>query len=303
MRIVVALGGNALLQRTDPPDAGIQQEHVRAAAAAIGPIADRHQVIVCHGNGPQIGMLAAQSAADPELARPFPLDALGAQTQGMIGYWLAQELTNAGVIRPVAVVLTQTVVDRDDPAFEKPTKFVGRTYSSGEAHRLAARHGWTVAPDGNRWRRTVPSPEPKRIVEMSVIGDLLEHGTLVVCGGGGGAPVVQDEHGLHGVDAVVDKDLTAAVLAEEVQADRLVLLTDVDSVKRNFGTPQQSSLLSVNTSELRKMFFPAGSMGPKVEAAVRFVERTGKRAMIGSVAQATKVVDGSAGTTVSRAPS
>jgi carbamate kinase len=221
----------------------------------------------------------------------------------MIGYWLAQGLANAGVLRPVAVVLTQTVVDRDDPAFQKPTKFVGRTYPSGAAHRLAARYGWTVAPDGNRWRRTVPSPEPKLIVEIPVIGDLLEHGTLVVCGGGGGAPVVRDDTGMHGVDAVVDNDLTAALLAVDVQADRLVLLTDVDSVKRNFGTPKQSSLLSVNTAELRKMFFPAASMGPKVEAATRFVEQTGKRAMIGAVAQATKVVDGSAGTTVMRAPS
>jgi carbamate kinase len=186
MRIVVALGGNALLRRTDRPEAGIRQEHVRAAAAAIVPIAERHQLIVCHGNGPQVGMLAAESAADPELARPFPLDALGAQTQGMIGYWLAQELANAGLLRPIAVVVTQTVVDAGDAAFDWPTKFVGRTYSSGEAHRLAAKHGWTVAPDGNRWRRTVPSPEPKRIVEIPVVTGLLEHGTVVVCGGGGG---------------------------------------------------------------------------------------------------------------------
>ena len=302
MRIVVALGGNALLRRTDQPDADIQQEHVRAAAAAIVPMAERHQVIVCHGNGPQIGMLAMESAADPELTRPFPLDALGAQTQGMIGYWLAQELVNAGMLRPVAVVLTQTVVDADDPAFGDPTKFVGRTYASGKAHRLAAKYGWTVAPDGNRWRRTVPSPEPKRIVELSVIADLAERGTVVVCGGGGGAPVVQDGNGLRGVEAVVDKDLTAAVLAVAMGADRLVLLTDVDSVKRNFGTPEQSSLLSVTTAELRKMIFPAGSMGPKVEACVRFVEQTGKKAMIGSLDRAAKVADGLAGTTVTRAP-
>jgi carbamate kinase len=302
MRIVVALGGNALLRRTDPPEAELQQEHVRAAAAAIAPVADKHQVIICHGNGPQIGMLAMESADDPRLTRPFPLDALGAQTQGMIGYWLAQELANAGVLRPIAVVVTQTVVDADDPAFDKPTKFVGRTYSSGEAHRLAAKRGWTVAPDGNRWRRTVPSPQPKRIVEIPVISGLVEQGTIVVCGGGGGAPVVQDDTGLHGVEAVVDKDFTAAVLAAEVGADRLVLLTDVDSVKRNFGTPEQSSLLSVNTAELRKMLFPAGSMGPKVEACVQFVEQTGNVAVIGSLAQAAKVIDGSAGTTVTRAP-
>ncbi len=302
MRIVVGLGGNALLRRTDRPDAGVAREHVREAAAAIAPIAERHQVVVCHGNGPQIGMLAAESAADPELTAPYPLDALGAQTQGMIGYWLAQELVNAGVLRPVAVVLTQTVVDADDPAFDEPTKFVGRTYSSGVAHRLAAKHGWTVAPDGNRWRRTVPSPQPRRIVELPVIEDLAERGTLVVCGGGGGAPVVRDENGLHGVDAVVDKDLTAAVLAVALRADRLVLLTDVDSVKRNFGTPEQSSLLSVNTTALRSIAFPAGSMGPKVDACVRFVDETGNVAMIGALAQAAKVADGSAGTTITRAP-
>lgn len=302
MRIVVALGGNALLRRTDPPEARIQQEHLRAAATAIAPIADKHSLIICHGNGPQIGMLAVESADDRSLSRPFPLDALGAQTQGMIGYWLAQELTNAGVLHPVAVLMTQTVVDADDPAFDRPTKFVGRTYPSGLAHRLAAEHCWTIAPDGNLWRRTVPSPEPKGIVELPVIESLAERGTVVVCGGGGGAPVVRDETGLHGVEAVVDKDLTAALLAIEAKADRLVLLTDVDSVKRNFGTPEQSSLLSVNTATLRDMIFPAGSMGPKIEACTRFVEQTGNRAMIGALSQAAKVIDGSAGTTITRAP-
>jgi carbamate kinase len=228
------------------------------------------------------------------------LDALGAQTQGMVGYWLAQELANAGVRRPAAVVLTQTVVDADDPAFDRPTTFVGPTYSAGVAHRLAGKHAWTVAPDGNRWRRTVPSPEPQRIVESSLIAGFAAGGSVVVCGGG--TSVVAGEHGLRGADALVDKDSAAAVLAAEVAADRLVMLTDVDSVKRNFGTAEQSSLLSVNTATLRKMFFPGRTIGPKIDACVRFVERTGNVAMIGALGQAAKLVDGSAGTTVTRAP-
>jgi carbamate kinase len=302
MRAVVALGGNALLRRSDRPDAAIQQDHVRQAAAAIAPLAHDHQLIVCHGNGPQIGVLATESADDGQLSRPFPLDVLGAQTQGMIGYWLAQELSNAGVRAPVAVVVTRTLVDAGDPAFTAPTKFIGRTYSRDLAHRLARDRGWSVGADGALWRRVVPSPEPLEILELDTIRRLLNLGVLVVCGGGGGAPVVRTGALLRGVEAVVDKDLTAALIAIETDADGLVMLTDVDAVKRDYGTAQESSLGRLDVGELSRMSFPAGSMGPKVTAGLRFVGRTGRTATIGALADAASVFAGTAGTAIVPAP-
>ena len=242
MRYVIALGGNALLQRSERPDAGIQRHHVKQAAAQLAPLLAGHEVFICHGNGPQIGMLAQESEDDPALALPFPLDTLGAQTQGMIGYWLAQELANAGVTAPIAVILTQTLVDQDDPAFAAPTKFIGPTYTEAQAEAFAEQRGWSVAPDTGGWRRVVASPEPRRLLELPTIAALATTGTLVVCAGGGGIPVVRDENGLRGIEAVVDKDLTAALLATSVDADRLVLLTDIRAVMRNFGRPDQSPL-------------------------------------------------------------
>jgi carbamate kinase len=298
VRAVIALGGNALLERTDPPDAEIQQRHVRVAAQAIAPFAADSEILICHGNGPQIGVLAAESSADVTLANPFPLDALGAQTQGMIGYWLAQELANSGVSRPIAVVVTQTVVDAADPAFSAPTKFIGRPYTETQARMVAAQHGWSVAADGDAWRRVVPSPEPREIVELAVIQHLLRMGALVICGGGGGAPVVRNGRGLRGVDAVVDKDLFAALVASECRADRLVILTDVPAVERDFGTPRAAPLGRVDVSELETMHAPAGSMGPKVAAAIRFVSGTGAQATIGALAQAAEVLAGHTGTVV-----
>jgi carbamate kinase len=302
MRAVVALGGNALLQRSDRPDAAIQQTHVRQAAAAIAPLAHDHQLIVCHGNGPQIGVLATESADDGQLSRPFPLDVLGAQTQGMIGYWLAQELSNAGVRAPVAVVVTRTLVDAGDPAFTAPTKFIGRSFSRDLADRLAAARGWSVAADGALWRRVVPSPEPLEILELDIIRRLLDIGAVVVCGGGGGAPVVRTGASLHGVEAVVDKDLTAALLAVETEADTLVMLTDVDAVRRDYGTARESSIGRLDVGELSRMSFAAGSMGPKVTAGVRFVRRTGRPAMIGALADAASVFAGTAGTRIVATP-
>jgi carbamate kinase len=298
MRAVIALGGNALLQRADRPDAQIQQEHVRQAATAIAPLAGDHQLIVCHGNGPQIGILAIESADDSQLTRPFPLDVLGAQTQGMIGYWLAQELTNAGVRTPIAVVVTRTLVDAEDPAFSTPTKFIGRTYSADLARRLAGERGWSIAADGATWRRVVPSPEPREVLELQTIRQLLDFGALVVCGGGGGAPVVRTGPSLQGVEAVVDKDLTAALIAIDTESDRLVMLTDVDAVKRNYGTAQEASIDRADVSELSKISFAAGSMGPKITAGLRFTRRTGRPAMIGALADASSVLAGTAGTTI-----
>jgi carbamate kinase len=299
MRIIIALGGNALLERGEKPDAAIQRHHVRRAAAALAPIAVEHELIVCHGNGPQVGVLALESEADKSLTRPYPLDVLGAQTQGMIGYWLAQELRNAGVRRPVVAVITQTVVDAADPAFAAPTKFIGPVYSSEEAQSVAARHGWTVASDGPTWRRVVPSPQPKRILEENPIRQLLEADALVVCGGGGGVPVVEDDSGrLTGVEAVVDKDLTAAQIALALGADRLLLLTDVPGVMRDFGTPHATPLRRLALAELPAMNLPPGSMGPKVEACGRFTSASGRPSAIGALADAVAVLSGTAGTTI-----
>ncbi len=299
MRVVVALGGNALLQRGDKPDAAIQIEHVRTAAEALAPLAAEHEVLLCHGNGPQVGLLALESQADQSLTRPYPLDALGAQTQGMIGYWLAQSLRNAGVTRPIASLVTQTVVDLADTAFETPTKYVGAVYPRRVAEELAERHGWTVAADGVAWRRVVASPEPVRIVEQSSIDGLLQAGTLVICGGGGGVPVAQEAGGrLRGVQAVVDKDLTAAMLAVAVRADRLLVLTDVAAVMRHFGTSEATELRRVDLDELDRMQFPAGSMGPKITACKRFVLATRQPAAIGSLRDAGDVLAGIAGTTI-----
>ncbi|MDJ0344721.1 carbamate kinase [Streptomyces sp. H10-C2] len=299
MRIVAALGGNALLRRGERPDAGIQLDHVRAAAQALAPLAEHHELIICHGNGPQVGMLSRESESDPALTRPYPLDVLVAQTQGMIGYWLAQCLRNAGVTKPVLSLITQTLVDPSDPAFAAPTKFIGPVYDHRRALVLADRNGWAVAADGDRWRRVVPSPDPQRIVEQASITRLLDAGTVVICGGGGGAPVIDDgAGGLQGAEAVVDKDATSALLAIAVHADRLLVLTDVPAVMEHFGTPQAAPLDHLDLDEPAGLHFPAGSMGPKIAACRHFVSATGRSAAIGSLSEATAVLNGTAGTTI-----
>jgi carbamate kinase len=256
-------GGNALLERGEKPDEDIQEHHVQQAASSLAPLARAHDLIVTHGNGPQVGLLALESASDPALTRPYSLDALGAQTQGMIGYWLARALRGPAPGRPALCLVSQTRVDPDDPAFAHPTKFVGPVYEEKQARDLAAERGWVVRPDGSAWRRVVPSPEPLELIELPLIRLLLGSGALVVCAGGGGIPVVADASGaLRGVEAVVDKDLTAALLARAVDADALLLLTDV-------------------------------------EAACRFVEATGKMAAIGRLDAAADLLRGAAGTIVS----
>jgi carbamate kinase len=300
MRVVAALGGNALLERGEKPDADIQEHHVQQAVAALAPLARSHDLVVTHGNGPQVGMLALESASDPALTRPYSLDVLGAQTQGMIGYWLARALRGAAPGKPAGCLVGQTRVAPDDPAFAHPTKFVGPVYQEKQARDLAAERGWVVRRDGASWRRVVPSPEPLELVELPLIRVLLDSGALVVCAGGGGIPVVADASGaLHGAEAVVDKDLTAALLARAVNADALLLLTDVDAVIDGFGTPDARPIRRATPGELRARSFPAGSMGPKVEAACRFVEGTGKMAAIGRLEAATSLLRGEAGTVVS----
>ncbi|WP_310529421.1 carbamate kinase [Nocardioides sp.] len=300
MRIVVALGGNALLRRGESPESAIQLEHVAEAAPDLAKAAAEHQLVLVHGNGPQVGMLALESAADENLTSPYPFSDLVAETQGVIGYWLQQGLSNAGLTTPVVTLVTQTVVDAGDPAFGDPTKFVGTVYDEQRARELASDNGWTVRRDGAGWRRVVASPLPQRIIEIEVARTLLDAGTTVELAGGGGVPVVEGPHGLAGVEAVVDKDYVAALVAARLDADLLVLLTDVDGVMADFGTPAQRLLREVRADELEALTFPAGSMGPKVSAACGFVQQTGKQAAIGALAAAGDVIAGAVGTQIRR---
>lgn len=299
MRIVAALGGNALLRRGEKPDASVQAANIARAVAALAPLAQEHELVLTHGNGPQVGVLALQSASDPQLTTPYPFDVLGAQTQGMIGYWLLQALQNTLPGRQVAAIINQTLVSAADPAFENPTKFIGEVYEEERAKALAAERGWTVKQDSSGWRRVVGSPRPQRVVETRLIRLLLSSGAVVVCAGGGGVPVIRDESGrLSGVEAVVDKDLTTSVLAEALDADVLMILTDVPNVLRGFGTPEEEPVLRATPATLRSEEFAAGSMGPKVDAACRFVEVTGDMAAIGRVEDAVAILEGRAGTII-----
>jgi carbamate kinase len=299
---MVALGGNALLERHEPPDAGIQRHHIQRAAVSLAGIAADHDVVICFGNGPQVGLLAAESEADPALVEAYPLDALGAQTQGMIGYWLSQELRNAGVRRPVVAVVTQTVVDAADPAFATPRKFIGAVHTHAEAQQLVDQHGWAIAADGDAWRRVVASPQPQRIVEATSIRQLVESGAVVICGGGGGAPVVEDAAGqLSGVQAVVDKDLTAARIALDLHADRLLLLTDVAAVMRDFGTPDAHPINRLTVEQATGLELPVGSMGPKVAACAGFTSASGNPSAIGALTEAAAALAGTAGTMITKA--
>ena len=301
MRIVAALGGNALLERGERPDSEVQIGHIKQAVAALAPLAAGHELLITHGNGPQVGMLALETAADRALSHPYPFDVLGAQTQGMIGYWLVQELAGAGTGKPAVCLLCRTVVSASDPAFGAPTKFVGPAYTQARARRLAATHGWAMRQDGAAWRRVVPSPEPAELVELDIIKSLASRGAVVVCAGGGGIPVLREPGGtLRGVEAVVDKDLTAALLARQTGADALLLLTDVDAVVAGYATPAQRPIHLTTPELLRTGSFPAGSMGPKVEAACRFAEQSQGMAAIGRLDQAAALLAGTAGTIVKR---
>jgi len=297
MRIVVALGGNALLRRGQPMTAKNQRENVRIAAQALAPIAAGNQLVISHGNGPQVGLLALQSEAYEEV-EAYPLDVLGAQTEGMIGYMIEQELGNLLPIEyPFATILTMVEVDPEDPAFDEPTKPIGPVYNEAEAKRLEADKGWAMKPDGEQWRRVVPSPEPHRIFEMRPIHWLLEKGTIVICAGGGGIPTIYNEEGnLEGVEVVIDKDRASALLAFELEADLLIMATDTDGVYLDWGTEDAHRIERTTPDEIEKYEFAAGSMGPKVEAAADFVSRTGQRAVIGALADIPAMVEGTAGT-------
>jgi carbamate kinase len=302
MRIVIALGGNALLKRGEPMTADVQRANIRIAAQAIAPVAAEHQVVISHGNGPQVGLLALQGAAYKS-DEAYPLDVLGAETEGMIGYMIEQELGNLLPFEvPFATLLTMVEVDSDDPGFRNPTKFVGPVYDKSSADRLAADKGWSFKRDGEKWRRVVPSPLPKRIFEIRPIRWLLDQGTVVICAGGGGIPTVYEKGAnrkLVGIEAVIDKDLCSELLARELEADMFIMATDAEAVFIDWGTPQAKAVHETSPNAILKHSFPAGSMGPKVEAACRFAD-TGHTAAIGALADIPAIVRGEKGTVINR---
>jgi carbamate kinase len=303
MRIVIALGGNALLRRGEPMTAENQRENVRVAATQIAQVAPGNELVIAHGNGPQVGLLALQGAAYKEV-ETYPLDVLGAQTEGMIGYLIEQELGNLLPYEvPFATILTQVEVDARDPAFQHPTTPIGPVYSKEDAERLAKERGWSIAPDGDKFRRVVASPRPKHIFEIRPVKWLLAHGTIVICAGGGGVPTCYDEERkrLSGVEAVIDKDLCSALLAQELEADVLVIATDVDAAYVDWGKPTQKAIAQAHPDELEKLGFASGSMGPKVQAAIEFARNTGKDAVIGALPDIVAITEGRAGTRISMA--
>lgn len=299
MLTVLALGGNALLRPGDEPGDGFEAASLAPAVDAIAAVDADRRLVITHGNGPQVGLLALLAANSPE-GLPAPLDVLGAETEGQIGYLIDRELAGR-TDRPVATILTQTIVDVEDPAFAQPSKPIGPTYAEPGAQKLSVERGWIMAFDGEAYRRVIASPEPVEIVETKAIGLLAEHGAIVVCCGGGGVPVAKDGAGsLRGVEAVVDKDLASALLAIVLAADELILLTDVEGVFDGWGTDAAQLVRDADPRLLRGMPLAPGSMGPKAEACARFVEATGGRAAVGAIEDAASVLGGSAGTQVRR---
>ncbi|MFT8585833.1 carbamate kinase [Acetobacter papayae] len=297
MKLVIALGGNALMQRNEPLGMAVQWKNARVAAGALAEVARQHQLILTHGNGPQVGLLAMQSESFKG-AEPYPFDVLGAATEGMIGYILEQELGNIlGYDVPVATLLTRVEVDPNDPEFSDPSKFIGPTFEYDQIEALQAEYNWVFRQDGRKWRRVIASPQPQRILWHRPIRWLLDNGTVVICAGGGGIPVVKKEgQRMEGVEAVIDKDRASSLLAMQIPADLFVIATDVQGVFEHYDTPQQRLLRRVTPSHLMAEQFAKGSMGPKIEAACRFVNRTGKPAVIGALSEIAAIVAGDAGT-------
>ncbi len=299
MRVVIALGGNALLRRGQPMTEQNQRENVKAAAKALASVAREHTLVITHGNGPQVGLLALQTAAYKEV-EPYPLDVLGAESEGMIGYLIEQELGNLlPYEQPIATILTQIQVDPRDPAFKHPSKPIGPVYTKEEAERLSRERGWAIAPDNDKYRRVVPSPLPKHIFEIRVIELLVKMEVIVICAGGGGIPTIYRPDGsLIGVEAVIDKDRAGALLARELKADMYLMLTDVNAVYRDWGQPPARAIRRGSPDALEEFSFAAGSMGPKVESACEFVRKTGGVAAIGALEDAVALVHGEAGTII-----
>jgi len=300
MRVVVALGGNALLRRGQALNAENQRENIRLAAEQLAEVHKNHELVIAHGNGPQVGLLALMDAAYTAVD-PYPLDVLGAETVGMIGYMIEQELGNIIPFEDnIVTVLTQILVDPDDPAFENPTKPVGPVYKRAEAEKLQRKKGWAMAAEGRYFRRVVPSPLPQRIIEMKVIRMLVDSGIVVICAGGGGIPTAYDENRkLYGVEAVIDKDLASGLLSRGLDAEMFVMLTDVTNVFADFGTENQRPIIAAHPDALEAMDFAAGSMAPKVLGACRYVRETGYKSAIGQLSDLEKIMTGDAGTLIS----
>lgn len=297
--VVVALGGNALLRRGEPLEADIQRENIKIAVESIAEIAQHYNVVLVHGNGPQVGLLALQGLEYTKV-NPYPLDVLGSETQGMIGYMLMQEFKNRLPELDVSCLLTQMTVDPNDPAFSDPTKPIGPVYEEAEARQLAEKYNWIIKPDGQYFRRVVPSPQPTGIVESTAITKLIESGNLVICTGGGGIPVIKQNGKLTGIEAVIDKDMSAAYLARQLNADALLILTDADAVYTHWGTPQQQAIRATTPQQLSQYQFDEGSMGPKIAASCEFVKQGGQLVGIGALQDGLRILEGKAGTCITK---
>lgn len=293
--IVVAVGGNALLQRGEVMSCENQKKSIAQTAGSLAELSRDYRLVVVHGNGPQVGLLSLQNDAYKDCP-PYPFDVLGAETQGMIGYLIQQGLNAAIKDRFTTTILTRIVIDENDPAIADPTKFIGPVYTEEQAKQLAEANHWIVKPDGSHWRRVVPSPSPKEVLEIKAIKDLLEKDHLIICGGGGGAPVVEKDGAYVGFEAVIDKDMTAALIAEEIGAEHLLILTDGSHVCLDWGTPKEEKLENVSVEQMKKYTFPAGSMGPKVDACCQFVEKTKQHGHIGDLSSALEIIEGKTGT-------
>lgn len=293
--IVVAVGGNALLQRGEVMSCENQKKSIAQTAGSLAELSKDYRLVVVHGNGPQVGLLSLQNNAYKDCP-PYPFDVLGAETQGMIGYLIQQGLNAAIKDRFTTTILTRIVIDENDPAIADPTKFIGPIYTEEQAKQLAEANQWIVKPDGVHWRRVVPSPSPKEVLEIKAIKDLLEKEHLIICGGGGGAPVVEKDGAYVGFEAVIDKDMTAALIAEEIGAQHLLILTDGSHVCLDWGTPKEEKLENVSVEQMKKYTFPAGSMGPKVDACCQFVEKTKQHGHIGDLSSALEIIKGKTGT-------
>ncbi|WP_341661724.1 carbamate kinase [Vibrio sp.] len=297
--VVIALGGNALLRRGEPLEAGVQRHNIQIAVKAICEVAQNYKVVLVHGNGPQVGLLALQGLEYKQVA-PYPLDVLGSETQGMIGYMLMQEFKNQMPDINATCMLTQMTVDPNDPAFLNPTKPIGPIYNQDEARELAEKYHWTIKPDGKHFRRVVPSPEPTGIIEHQAITTLIEQGHLVICTGGGGIPVQYNNGQLVGVEAVIDKDMSAALLAKQLHADALLILTDTDAVYLDWGKNSQRAIRNTTPSELSQYQFEPGSMGPKIQASCEFIKQGGKVVGIGALEDGLRILQGQAGTSITQ---
>lgn len=297
--IVIALGGNAICKRNELLSVENQYHNIDATTELIAKLAGKYRVVIVHGNGPQVGLLSLQNTAYKAVPA-YPLDILVAETQGMLGYMIGRSLQKHKNVNNVATLLTQVEVDKNDPSFENPTKYVGPVYHLEEEDNLKKQYGWQFKKDGKYLRRVVPSPKPKHILEINVIKKLLNDDTIVICSGGGGIPVIKNKLGYIGVEAVIDKDHSATQLAIQLKADHLMILTDADAIYENWGSPKQTALHKVNTERLKPLAIDDGAIGPKVKSVIDFVEATGNKAYVGTLTDIEDLMAGNKGTIVSR---